>query len=316
MCVGRWLISTFALGWILTNPAAAEPSRLDSFLAAQVLRVGTTGDYRPFSAIDRSQGDYSGFDIDMARSLGQALGVTVEFVPTTWANLARDLDSGRFDIAMGGVSVTLDRQKKGSFSAPYLREGKTPIARCADQDKYQTLADVDRAGIRVIVNPGGTNECFDRAHLHAAAIIIYPDNLTIFDELTKGDADVMITDASETRYQQKLHPGELCAIHPDKPFDFAEKAYWMVPDPLKAFVDRWLHLAMKNGEFDATSVKPLKKGWTARSTPCASNVSLLLTEYGRRRSGRRHRRNGRHHRSRRRQSGRRPRQIRHGRRRH
>ena len=42
----------------------------------------------------------------------------------------------------------------------------------------------------------------------------------------------MITDASETRFQQKLHPGVLCAIHPDAPFDFGEKAYWMAPDPL------------------------------------------------------------------------------------
>ncbi len=108
----------------------------------------------------------------------------------------------------------------------------------------------------MIVNPGGTNERFDRAHLHAADIVTYPDNLTIFDELAKGDADVMITDASETRYQEKLHPGALCAIHPDKPFDFAEKAYWMAPDrALKAFVDQWLHLAVEDGEFDATYTK-------------------------------------------------------------
>ena len=53
----------------------------------------------------------------------------------------------------------------------------------------------------------------------------------------------MITDASETRFQAKQHPGVLCAIHPDQPFDFAEKAYSMFPDPaLKAFVDQWLHL--------------------------------------------------------------------------
>ena len=69
---------------------------------------------------------------------------------------------------MGGVSVTLDRQKVGFFSEPYLRDGKTPIARCADAASYQTLADIDRPEVRVIVNPGGTNERFDRAHLHEA----------------------------------------------------------------------------------------------------------------------------------------------------
>ena len=238
------------------NQAAAQASRLDDILARGVLRVGTTGDYRPFTALDKSSGAYAGFDIDLAQSLGAALGVKVEFAPTSWPNLARDFQAGAFDIAMGGVSVTLDRAKKGFFSIPYMREGKTPIARCVDKDKYQTLADIDRPGVKVIANPGGTNERFDRANLHAAAIAIYPDNVTIFDEIARGDADLMITDASETRFQQKLHAGVLCAIHPDRPFDFAEKAYWMPEDPaLKAFVDQWLHMAMENGAFAAIYAK-------------------------------------------------------------
>ena len=60
----------------------------------------------------------------------------------------------------------------------------------------------------------------------------------------------MITDASETRYQQKLHPGVLCAVHPDRPFDHAEKAYWLQRDTaLKAFVDDWIKQARKDGRF-------------------------------------------------------------------
>jgi len=240
----------------LAAPAAAQTSRLDDILARGVLRVGTTGDYRPFTALDKASGAYSGFDVDLAQSLGAALGVKVEFEPTSWPNLTRDFEAGAFDIAMGGVSVTLDRAKKGFFSIPYMREGKTPIARCADKDKYRTLAEIDRPGVRVIANPGGTNERFDRANLHAAQIVLYGDNLTVFDEIAKGDADLMITDASETRFQQKQHADVLCAIHPEKPFDFAEKAYWMPRDiALKAFVDQWLHLSMENGSFAALYAK-------------------------------------------------------------
>ena len=254
MRASGWLF--LALGLTLAAPASAETSRLDSILASRVLKVGTTGDYRPFTALDKATGEYSGLDIDLARSLGAALGVKVDFVPTTWRSLAQDLAGGAFDIAMGGISVTLDRQKIGFFSAPYLRDGKAAIARCADQAQYQTLADIDRPEVRVVTNPGGTNERFDRARLHAADIVVYPDNLTIFDRLAEGEADVMITDASETRFQQKLHPNVLCAIHPDKPFDFGEKAFWMVPDPaLKAFVDQWLHLAIEDGEFDRLYAK-------------------------------------------------------------
>jgi cyclohexadienyl dehydratase len=249
----RALALLIAAAWAtIAAPAFADGSRLDAILARHVLRVGTTGDYRPFTALDKASGEYSGFDIDMAHSLAEALGVSLAFAPTTWGDLAKGLADGEFDIAMGGVSVTLDRQRIGFFSAPYVRDGKTPIARCSDQEKYETLDEIDRPGVKVIANPGGTNERFDRARLHAAQIVVYPDNLTIFDQLASGRADLMITDASETRYQAKLHPGVLCAIHPDHPFDFAEKAYWMPPDPaLKAFVDQWLHLVKENGQFDA-----------------------------------------------------------------
>jgi len=131
-----------------------------------------------------------------------------------------------------------------------VREGKTPIARCTDTAKFDTLEQIDQPGIRVIVNPGGTNERFARAHLKNAEIKVYGDNVTIFDEIAKGDADLMMTDASETRYQQKLHPGVLCAVHPDHPFDFAEKAYWLQRDEaLKDFVDQWLHISMEDGSY-------------------------------------------------------------------
>ncbi|WP_407174464.1 transporter substrate-binding domain-containing protein [Bradyrhizobium sp. STM 3562] len=227
-----------------------EISRLDEIIKRGTLRVGMTGDYLPFSAFDSASGKFRGFDVDMAEALGKALGVKVDYVKTTWPYLTKDFEADNFDVAMGGVSITLDRQKKGFFSTPVMREGKTPIARCADADKFQTLETIDQPGVRVIVNPGGTNERFARAHIKNADIKVYGDNVTIFDEIAKGDADLMMTDASETRYQQKLHPGVLCAIHPDKPFDFAEKAYWLQRDEaLKAFVDQWLHIAMADGSF-------------------------------------------------------------------
>lgn len=80
--------------------------------------------------------------------------------------------------------------------------------------------------------------------------------MTIFDEIASGKADVMVTDASETRFQQKLHPGVPCAIHPDAPFNFAEKAYWMQRDvALKDFVNQWLHIASETGEIKAIYAK-------------------------------------------------------------
>src|ERR1700760_779831 len=244
------VFAAFAALCLAAAAQAQQPSRLDQIIQRGSLRVGMTGDYLPFTSLDKTTQKFRGFDVDMAEALGKALGVKVEYVQTAWPQLMKDFEADNFDIAMGGISITLDRQKKGMFSTPIMREGKTPIARCSDKGKYETLAEIDKPGTRVIVNPGGTNERFAKANVKNAEIKTYNDNVTIFDEIAKGNADLMMTDSSETLYQQKLHPGVLCAVHPDKPFDFAEKAYWLQRDiAFRDFVDQWLHIAIEDGSY-------------------------------------------------------------------
>ncbi|WP_448206557.1 transporter substrate-binding domain-containing protein [Azospirillum sp. sgz302134] len=241
-------------------PAAQQPaaSKLDSILASGVLRVGMTGDYKPFTYLNPTTQAFEGIDVDLAQSLGKALGVKVEFVKTSWSTLMADLDGDKYDVGVGGVSVTLERQKKAYFSDPIMRDGKTPITRCENKDRFQTIADIDKPGVRLIVNPGGTNEKFAKANVHTASVEVFPDNVSIFEQIVQGKADLMITDAVETKLQQKLHP-ELCAVHPDQPFDFSEKAYLLPRDmPLKQFVDQWLRRAQMTGELQAVNDHWLK----------------------------------------------------------
>jgi cyclohexadienyl dehydratase len=170
-----------------------------------------------------------------------------------------DFTEGKFDVAMGGVSVNMDRLKKGLFTIPYLVDGKAPIARCEDKEKFKELADIDKPGVRVIVNPGGTNERFAKENLKQAAVSVYPDNVTIFQQIADGKADIMVTDASETLLQQKLHAGKLCSLRPDRPFNYSEKGYLLPRDMVfKSFVDTWLHLAMEGKEYQAISDKWFK----------------------------------------------------------
>jgi len=245
----RFMVLLAALVFVapLGASSAAAQSRLDDVTARGALRVGLTGDYRPFSQRDPATGAYSGLDVDMATNLAEALGVKLEIVPTTWATLLPDLGGEKFDIGMGGISITLPRQKLAFFSQPVMRVGKSAIARCNDRDRFATLAAIDRPNVKVLVNPGGTNETFDRANLHQAEIVVFADNTRIFSALAGGDGDLMITDAVETKLQQRLHP-ELCAIHPDKPFDFGELGYLLPRDVvLQQFVNQWLHIVVENG---------------------------------------------------------------------
>jgi cyclohexadienyl dehydratase len=231
-------------------PYDASPT-LAAIRARRRLRVGTTGDYRPFSFLPPS-GHYEGADIDMARELAERLQVALEFVPTVWGALLDDFLAGAFDIAMGGVTVGPARAEKGFFSIPYFVDGKRPVARRELADRLTSVAAIDQPGIRVIANRGAANEAFARANFTRATVIIHPDNATVFDELVAGRADVMITDGLEADHQAHLHP-ELVAVPVAAPFTRLEKAYYFPRDlAMKTFVDAWLGEALATGRWQRT----------------------------------------------------------------
>ena len=219
--------------------------------AAGILRVGTTGDYTPFS-LKQPDGSYQGADIDMAHDLAERLGVGISFVPTVWIDLLDDFLTDRFDIAMGGVTVTAARAERAFFSIPTFVDGKRPLARREDRDRFTSLDAIDQPGVRLIANPGSANEAFARAHFTRATVIIHHDNASVFDELVAGRADVMITDGLEADHQARLHP-ELCAVPIAAPFTRLEKAYMFAQDAaMKSYIDNWLAAAFSSGQWQRT----------------------------------------------------------------
>lgn len=246
--LGKWLVTLALLcaGW---SAHAADASRLDDVIRSGRLRVCMTGDYKPFTFY-RTDNTFEGMDVDLAQSLAMSLGGQVQFVKTTWSTLMQDF-LAKCDIAMGGVSISLDRQKNASFAMSHMPDGKAAIARCADVSQFQSLAMIDQPSTRAIFNPGGTNERFARSHFKQAQLILHPDNVTIFQQIIDGKADIMVTDASETLWQAKQHP-QLCSVNPDKPLQFSEKAF-MLPRgdvAFKEYVDAWMHMLKETGDYD------------------------------------------------------------------
>lgn len=237
--------------------AALPPSTLDLVSQRGELRVCSTGDYKPFTFHDPATDRWSGSDVNLAGDLAAKLGVRLTLVPTTWGTLVDDLTAARCDIGMGGVSVTLERARRAAFSQPYLTDGKAPLARCADVARFGTLDAIDRPGVRVVVNPGGTNESFVRERVRRAAVSVFPDNTTIFQEIVAGRADVMITDVSEARYQARQQPGKLCAVNPERPFTVSQKAYLLPRGDVvfQQYVDTWIRTAQADGTF-ARATRP------------------------------------------------------------
>jgi cyclohexadienyl dehydratase len=220
-------------------------NELDQIIATGILRVATTGDYAPFS--ETIDGVTRGIDIILADDLAASLGVKVQLVKTSWPTLMDDLQAGAFDIAMSGISRSLDRQQQGFFSQPYHTGGKTPIARCEQAAQFDSLAQIDQQGVRVIVNPGGTNERFTTTNISRASVTLFADNRSIFNEIAEGRADVMITDAIEVKLQAALDP-RLCASMQGKTLTYQQKAYLLPRDIIwKEYVDTWLSLRINDG---------------------------------------------------------------------
>src|SRR5438067_12201546 len=253
--IARFAVALAAV--CVAGASAAQDSRLDDVAKRGALRVCTPGDYKPFS-LAKADGTFKGIDVDLIQSMAKSLGVEAKFVKTSWPKLMDDFVE-KCDIGVGGISVNLDRQKRAFFTTAYMVNGKAPITKCENVAKFQTVADIDKPGVTVIENAGGSNEKFARASFKQAKIVIYQDNVTIFDEILKGNADVMISESVETIVQQKLRPG-LCAVNPDKPLQYGEMA-WLLPRgdaAIKEWMDTWFHLAKASGEYDRISGRWLR----------------------------------------------------------
>ena len=163
--------------------------------------LGTTGDYRPLSFCE-PDGTYWGFDIDVANEIAKRIGVSVEFKKTSWPTLTEDVlaEPQKFDLAIGGISITDTRRETMLMSEGYLANGKTILCRASEEDRYKSLADIDKPEVTVMVNPGGLNEKFANENLTHANIVVHQKNEEIPSLVAEGAADVMITEITEAPY--------------------------------------------------------------------------------------------------------------------
>lgn len=183
-----------------------EAGRLEDIAARGTIRIGTTGDYIPMSYLNPATGEYEGIDAELSQIIAASLGVTIDYVPTTWPTLAADVQNDKFDIALCGISRNYARARTMAMSDAYGEGvfGKTILCRAEDAKRFQSLADIDRPEVRVMINPGGTNEKFARARLTKATLIVHRENADIPRQVAIGNADIMITETVEAaRYVEK-----------------------------------------------------------------------------------------------------------------
>ena len=209
----------------VTGVAHAGP-RLDAIMQAKVLRVGTPGDYRPFAI--KADGGYSGHDIDVVEAMAKEMGVTVQYVDTSWPKLLSDLQDNKFDVAVGGITRTVARISKVQMLPGYAPFGKVALVRAADKDRFTTPDSLNQPNVRVLKNPGGTNEAYVLQNLKNAQVSTYDKNAEIPAMIAEGKGDVMITETYEALHYAKAD-SRLYAAFVDKPLTSVNQQGFMLP---------------------------------------------------------------------------------------
>lgn len=90
---------------------------LNNIIESGKMVVGFT-EYPPMGF--KENGEVTGFDIDIAKAVGEKLGVEIEFVYIDWDAKVLELDAGNIDMIWNGLTITEDRKKEILFSKPYF----------------------------------------------------------------------------------------------------------------------------------------------------------------------------------------------------
>ena len=207
------------LAALLIFAAQVEAGHLEDIATRGTIRIGTTGDYIPMSYLNPATGEYEGIDAELSKIIADSLGVKIEYVPTTWKTLTADTLAGKFDIALCGISRNFAREKVMAMSDAYGEGlfGKTILCRKSDAKKFKSIADLNKPSVRIMINPGGTNEKFAHANLPNATLIVHEENADIPVLIAEGKADIMITETVEAFSWVKREP-RLAAPLVYKPF--------------------------------------------------------------------------------------------------
>ncbi len=193
------LAALFVTGIILSTSVfgadinLAKKSTVEKILARGELRVGFESGYVPFEMTDK-KGNFIGFDMDYARRLAKDMGVKFVPVNTAWDGIIPALMTDKFDIIMGGMTITQERNLKINFVDPYIVVGQTILLNKKHEDAVKDYRDLNDPKYIVTSRMGTTGEQAIKKYIPRATYKAFESEAEAGLEVINGKADALVYD--------------------------------------------------------------------------------------------------------------------------
>ena len=171
-----------------TKPAADQTDS-EYIKAKGTLLVGIT-DFEPMDYKD-ADGNWIGFDADMAKAFAETLGVKVEFVEIDWDNKVLELDGKSIDCVWNGMTLTDEVKEAMSCSQAYCNNAQVVIVKADGADKYKTAEDCKQLKFAVEAGSAGENMAKENGFDYTPV----KDQATTLMEIKSGTCDAAIIDS-------------------------------------------------------------------------------------------------------------------------
>lgn len=188
-------------------PAAEKQSMIDRVVDRGSMRVGVAS-FVPWTMQDKN-GEYIGFEVDVAKRLAKDLGVDIELVPTKFSGIIPALLADKFDIIVGSMSVTPERNLQGNFSIPY---DYATVEALANREKTRDMKfpdDYDKPETVIAVRSGSTPAIIAKKMFPNATIRMFDDEAPAVRDVTSGQAHLMLSSAPLPAFESLKNPDVL-----------------------------------------------------------------------------------------------------------
>ena len=186
---------------------SAQESIIEKIQKEGVIRVGMST-FVPWAMKDK-QDNLIGFEIDVAKKLAQDMGVKIEFVPTAWSGIIPALLTGKFDVIIGGMGITQERNLKVNFTIPYEYSGMSMVAHKEKAKGFSSLADFDKKEVAIAVRMGTTAEQAARKYIPNAELKLFENETQALQELNLGRVHAVVSSAPMPVFHALKHPDKL-----------------------------------------------------------------------------------------------------------